>query len=87
MKQKKQTTFQEKLEYLARREGVSVEEIRYEMDRVIRLGFLSADPQVRAKWNAMPCKGEMPTPEEVVEYLSADIAKRNREALLQGEHT
>lgn len=82
MNRKKNRTFQENLEYLARRDGVTVEEVRYEMERVIRLGFLSPDPQIRAKWNAIPCKGEMPTPEEVVAHISADAERKNWETFL-----
>lgn len=82
MKQKKQRTFQENLERIARLEGVPVEAVRYEMERVIRLGLLSLDPQVRARWSAIPCKGGLPTPEEVVAYISTETERKNWETFL-----
>lgn len=77
MKTKKQRTPQEDMERIARLEGVPVEAVRQEIERVIRLGFLNADPQVRARWNRMPCQGEMPTPEETIEYLKEELRIRN----------
>lgn len=79
MHEAKRRTLAESMELIARLEGVPVEAIRHEFERVIRLGFLHPDPQVRARWGTLPCQGEQPTPEEVVEYLWAELTKGKQE--------
>lgn len=57
-------------EQLAIRDGISVAEVREEIQKAIDIGMSSSDPAVQEKWSKMPCRGEKPTPEEVVIYLS-----------------
>lgn len=60
-------------EKIAAREGVSVTAVREEIQRAIDIGMLSSDPAVQGKWSEMNCRGEKPTPEEVVLYLSKQV--------------
>ena len=62
---------QEVMRQTAIREGVSVETLRREMERAIRAGFENDDPEIHARWEKIPCKGDVPTPEELLEYLDA----------------
>jgi hypothetical protein len=70
MKKSKTTKVFEKI---AVREGISVTEVREEIQRAIDIGMLSSDPTVQGKWSKMHCRGEKPTPEEVVLYLSKQV--------------
>ena len=60
---------------IAAREGVSVTEVREEIQKAIDIGLASPDPAVQLKWNKMSCRGEKPTPEEVVMYLAKQVKK------------
>ena len=55
---------------IATREGVSVAEVRKEIQKAIDIGLASPDPAVQEQWSKMPHRGEKPTPEEVVVYLA-----------------
>lgn len=65
---------------LARKYGVSAKEVRQEMQAALTEAY--ADPQnsneiTKAYQNRMPCKGEIPTPEEAVRYLAGKV-RENR---------
>lgn len=61
------------LREVARRQGISEQEVRREIEIAIAEGMKSKDPAVQAYWKAMPSKGEVPTPEEVIEYATKKI--------------
>ena len=56
--------------------GVTVKEVREEIQKAIDEGMKSTDPQAIELWKNCPKKGEKPTPEEVIEYISK-LAKRD----------
>ncbi len=58
------------LKQLAKKEGVSVETVRREIEIAITEARKSTDPKARAFWKTVPHKGEQPTPEEVIVYLA-----------------
>jgi len=58
------------LKQLAKREGVSVETVRHEIEIAIAAARKSTDPKARAFWKSVPRKGEYPTPEEVIVHLA-----------------
>ena len=60
-------------EKIAKREGGSVTEVREEIQKTIDEAMKSDDPKIQAYWNNMPCKGEKPTPEEVVMYIAKQV--------------
>jgi hypothetical protein len=62
------------LERLAKQKGVSVNMIRYEIERAIESALKNPDQKTRAFWLSVPRKGESPAPEEVIAYI-AEIAK------------
>ncbi len=58
------------LKQLAKKEGVSVEAVRHEIEIAIAEARKSTDPKAQAFWKAVPHKGEYPTPEEVIVHLA-----------------
>ena len=58
------------LKQLAKREGVSVETVRHEIEIAIAEARKSTDPKAQAFWKSVPHKGEYPTPEEVIVHLA-----------------
>lgn len=63
-------------EEIATREGVSVAEIREEIQKAIDAGLESPDPAVQQRWSKMPCKGDKPTPEDVIAYVVGQIKSK-----------
>ena len=57
----------------ARKKGISVDTVRYEIEIAINSGFNSTAPQAQAFWNSIPRKGERPTPEEVIVHIAKMI--------------
>lgn len=55
----------------------SEQEVRKEMQCFIEFATKSPDPAVRAKWAAIPKKGEVLTVEEVIEYAAMQIRTKN----------
>ena len=58
------------LEQIAKREGVSVEIIRREIEIAMADAWRNPDSHVQALWAAIPHAGEHPTPEECITYLA-----------------
>ena len=52
----------------AQNNGVSVEEVRHEIELVIDTCVNSPNAIIRARWAAIPRSGEVPTVEEVMAY-------------------
>ena len=53
------------IEKVARRNGVTVEEVR----REISLAILMAQPKAD-RWQEIPCAGSVPTPKELIAYCA-----------------
>lgn len=51
---------------VAKAHGVSVKEVREEMQKAIRAGRESSDPNAQAMWNRLFPDGKEPTPEEFI---------------------
>lgn len=63
------------IEQIADREGVSVSEVRREIQAAIDEGMKSTDKSVQAYWSRIPRKGAKPTPEEVIDFIAKSIKK------------
>lgn len=61
------------LEEVARRNNVTVEEVRREISKAILL----ARPKTDA-WTKIPCEGSVPTPEELIAYCAEQVTLRRR---------
>ena len=55
---------------IAAQEGNTVEYIRQQMNLAILTGLNNPDPNIRARWKQIPSKGNIPTPEELITYLT-----------------
>lgn len=60
-------------EKIARKEGISVDEVRQEIQKAIVDAMQSDDPAVQAYWRKIKFKGKKPTPEEVVLYIAKQV--------------
>ena len=58
------------LRKLAEQRGLSVAEVRREIQASINEGLNSSDPLAMAYWAIIPKTGEIPTPEEVILYIA-----------------
>ncbi len=63
------------LQAIADREGISVSEVRKEIQSAIDEGMKSTDKSVQEYWSKIPRKGVKPTPEEVINYITKSIKK------------
>ena len=61
---------------LARQKGVSVGEVRREIEYAIERGMANSDPEIQAYWARIPKKGEKPTPEAVIAYMAVEAKRR-----------
>lgn len=69
------------LEQIAREHGVTVKEVREEMQKAITEAWMNPpeDGGVTAAYQRrVPCKGAIPTPEELIRYAAAEIQKTGR---------
>ena len=65
------------LEAVAMKEGVTVSEVKKEIQKAMLIGLCSQDPAVQAHWAKIPREGEVPTPEEVILFLTEQFAQGN----------
>ena len=56
-------------ERFARERGITVEEMRAIISARIERGWNDSDPEKQAQWRKIPCAGEIPTPDEWLEYV------------------
>lgn len=63
---------------IAKKNGVSVKEVKTEMQAAINNAYKNPpnDGGVTAAYQQkVPCKGEIPTPEELIRYIAGEIKK------------
>lgn len=60
---------------LAAEKGISVKEVRHEIQIAIDAGMANQDPNVQAYWKKMIKNGVKPTPEDVIEYIAKQAKK------------
>ena len=58
------------LQQIAKKHGVSVEEVRREIALTLAIGQSSLDPKTHALWSAVSRKGDKPTLEEAIAYFA-----------------
>ncbi len=61
---------------IALQEGKTVEQVRQEISHALTAGMLSPDPKVQAYWRKIPHEKEVPSPEEVIVFLSEKARDR-----------
>ncbi len=55
---------------IALREGATVEYVRKQIQIAMINGLCSGDPEVKAFWDSIPREKEVPSPEELILYVS-----------------
>lgn len=66
------------LRQLADREGLSLEEIRAEIQLAIDAAYDNPDPKVRKEWAKVPFEGERPTAEDVILYVTRQMEEQKK---------
>jgi hypothetical protein len=61
---------------IAERNGVSTEYVRKQIQVAMLNGLCSTDPKVKAFWVAVPCEKDIPTPEELILYISETVRRK-----------
>ena len=69
----------QKLEIIAKQNGVSVEEVRRDIEQMIHACMNSPNAIVRARWAQIPRKGQLPTVEEVIAYGAFETMQKMEE--------
>ncbi len=65
---------------IAKENGVSVKEVRQEMQAAIKEAYTTPrnnNPITKAYQNQVPRQDEIPTPEELIYYLSSQAGRKN----------
>lgn len=71
--EKKNIDAERAIQIIALREGKSVQYVRNQMKAAMLAGMCSPDPAIQARWKKIPCKGDIPTPEEVITYIATHV--------------
>ena len=61
---------------MAKRNGVSEEQIRAELKEAIDISFCCTDPLVRAQWSEFEYAGSEPTPEEFITWNAKKVKQK-----------
>lgn len=69
----KKCSAEKAIKLTAEKEGVSVKEIRRQLELAILAGIASLDPSTRDKWKKVPCESDIPTPEELITYIATHV--------------
>ena len=71
------------IEEIARTHGISEAEVRSDMMAAIRAGMENPDPAVQKKWAEIPWKGNTPTVEEFIAWMTLEAeAETTRESAM-----
>lgn len=74
MEQKKKEKIAEHLRTIAKQEGITENEVRNEIAYAISLALKSNNPKMQHFWENIPCEGESPTIEEIIDYIAVGIS-------------
>lgn len=61
------------LEKIAQEQGVSIKEVRLEIQNAINQALTNPDPKIQAAWKSICRNGKPPSPEKLVEILLNNI--------------
>lgn len=70
-------------ERLARERNITVEEMKQIISDRIEQGLHDSNPEKRKSWEAIPCKGNVPTPEEWLKYAVEKLEMDGQDDLLK----
>ena len=61
---------------IAKNNGVTVAEVRREIELATQMAQASADPIIRANWEAIPRKGKKPKAAEMIAHLAREVQRK-----------
>ena len=61
---------------VAKQNGVSVDEVKREIQKAIDIGMANPDPKIKVFWNSIPRSGERPTLEEVISFFAKEMVNK-----------
>ena len=64
------------LRKVAEENGVSLEEVRRDIQAIIDDLYNSDDPEIKSKWRSITETGQKPTVEQMIEYLTAKVTRQ-----------
>ena len=70
-------------ERLACERGITEKELKEIISKRIECGWNNPDLEKRAQWRKIPCAGELPTPDEWLQYAVEKLKDDGREDLLR----
>lgn len=73
MAMKKKRAAEIAIQKIAEQESVSIDYVRKQIQIAMINGLSSTDPKIKAFWNGVPHKAEIPTPEELITYISQKV--------------
>ncbi|MCX7614528.1 MAG: hypothetical protein N2Z65_02080 [Clostridiales bacterium] len=57
-------------------EGKTVNEIKKEIKKAMRISLCNQDPKIQSYWKRIPCESDIPTPEEFLAFLVDESKKK-----------
>ena len=75
-KKQKLSVAENAIRQIAIREGVTIEYVRKQMQIAMINGLCSSDSDVKAFWDSIPREKEVPTPEELIIYISEMVKRK-----------
>jgi len=63
------------LKEVATRNGVTVAEVKKQIQLAMLCGLCNNDPAVKEKWSEVPHVGDLPTPEELISHLAEKVTE------------
>lgn len=76
MKKRQKQIAEDAIKKIAKRDGVSVEYVRKQMQIAMLNGLCSTDPKIKEFWDSIPREGDIPTPEELILYTAGIVKHR-----------
>ena len=70
-------------EKFAKDRNITVAEMKAIIADRIAVGWNDTDPEKRAQWRRIPCEGELPTPEEWLQYVIKRLQEEGMDDLLR----
>lgn len=74
MKHDRKRKIEQSLNIIAAREGITEDEVRNEIALAISYALRSNDPEIQHFWQNIPCEGNAPIIEEIINFLAEKIA-------------
>lgn len=71
-------TIDQLLKQIARENHTTPENVRREMEEVMRMGQQNPDPAIQARWASIPKKGNTLTLEEFLDYMVNTVRSRRK---------